>query len=232
MGMSPGGRTVTRVQPSCGRRHEPSFREAVRSRFEDPGRADPLGACSVVLSPGDLSRSGSVRWGYALVAGGSGGGSGGDRARLAWVGDSIVRCEFEDIAGGGFPGTRAEGEGPPDDAGAQRWIDRWQGRGDGSTPALSVAVGGTPFQRRVWAALLAVRRGAVTSYGRLAESIGAPGSARAVGAACGANPVALIIPCHRVVRESGDLNGYRWGLDRKRALLAGELGLELSSATG
>ena len=78
----------------------------------------------------------------------------------------------------------------------------------------------------------AVRRGAVTSYGRLAESIGAPRAARAVGAACGANPVALIIPCHRVVRESGDLNGYRWGLDRKRALLVGELGLELSSAPG
>jgi AraC family transcriptional regulator of adaptative response/methylated-DNA-[protein]-cysteine methyltransferase len=219
---------MPRVRPPHGRRHEPSFREAVRSRFEDPGRSSALGECSVVLSPGDLSRSGSVRWGYALLAGDSG----GDRVRLAWVGDSIVRCEFEDVAGGGFLGMRPEGEDSPDDAGAQRWIDRWQGRSDGSTPALSVSVGGTPFQRRVWTALLGVRRGAVTSYGRLAESIGAPGSARAVGAACGANPVALIIPCHRVVRESGELNGYRWGLDRKRALLAGELGLELRSAPG
>ena len=226
--MSPGGREMPRVRPPHGRRHEPSFREAVCSRFDDPGRSAALGECSVFLIHGDLSRSGSVRWGYALVAGVSG----GDRVRLAWVGDSIVRCEFEDVAGGGFLGTRPEGEGPPDDAGAQRWIDRWQARSDGPTPALSVAVGGTPFQRRVWTALLAVRRGAVTSYGRLAVSIGAPGAARAVGAACGANPVALIIPCHRVVRESGDLNGYRWGLDRKRALLAGELGLELSSAPG
>ena len=226
--MSPGGREMPRVRPSHGCGDELSFREVVRSRFEDPGRAAGLGECPVSLSPVDPARSGPVRWGHALVAGGSW----GDRVRLMWVGDSIIRCEFEDVAGGGFLGTRPEGEGSPDDAGAQRWIDRWQGRSDGPTPALSVAVGGTPFQRRVWTALLAVRRGAVTSYGRLAESIGAPGAARAVGAACGANPVALIIPCHRVVRESGDLNGYRWGLDRKRALLAGELGWEHSSAPG
>ena len=86
-----------------------------------------------------------------------------------------------------------------------------------------MSVSGTPFQLAVWRALLGVPRGSLTSYGRLAMAIGAPGAARAVGAACGANRVALLIPCHRVIRESGELSGYRWGMDRKVGLLAEEL---------
>ena len=87
-----------------------------------------------------------------------------------------------------------------------------------------MSVSGTPFQLAVWRALLEVPRGSLTSYGRLAMAIGAPGAARAVGAACGANRVALLIPCHRVIRESGELSGYRWGMNRKAGLLAEELG--------
>ena len=88
---------------------------------------------------------------------------------------------------------------------------------------------GTPFQARIWRALQAIPRGETRSYARLAAGIGAPPSAaRAVGGACAANPVALAIPCHRAVRADGGLGGYRWGLPRKRRLLA----IERASAEG
>ena len=84
---------------------------------------------------------------------------------------------------------------------------------------------GTPFQARVWGALQAIPRGETRAYAQLAADIGAPArAARAVGAACAANPVALAIPCHRAVRADGGLGGYRWGLDRKERLLAIERG--------
>jgi AraC family transcriptional regulator, regulatory protein of adaptative response / methylated-DNA-[protein]-cysteine methyltransferase len=81
---------------------------------------------------------------------------------------------------------------------------------------------GTPFQRRVWQALREVPPGSTTTYSELAARIGAPRSARAVGTACGANPVAVAIPCHRARRGDGSLAGYRWGLGRKRELLRRE----------
>ncbi|HSG49709.1 MAG TPA: methylated-DNA--[protein]-cysteine S-methyltransferase [Longimicrobiales bacterium] len=95
-------------------------------------------------------------------------------------------------------------------------------QGGGGTP-VSLDVRGTNFQIRVWEALLHVPRGAVVTYGRLGQRMGLPqGSARAVGRAVGANPVAVLIPCHRVLRASGALGGYRWGSERKLALLARE----------
>lgn len=81
---------------------------------------------------------------------------------------------------------------------------------------------GAPFQIKVWEALLAVDPGHVTTYGDLARSLGAPKAARAVGTAVGRNPLAVLIPCHRVLRESGELGGYHWGLPLKRVLLAWE----------
>jgi AraC family transcriptional regulator of adaptative response/methylated-DNA-[protein]-cysteine methyltransferase len=89
-------------------------------------------------------------------------------------------------------------------------------------PALRAFVRGTAFQVRVWRALLRVRPGTCTSYGRLAASVGRPGAARAIGSAAGQNPLAVLIPCHRVIRETGALGGYRWDPARKRALLAWE----------
>jgi methylated-DNA-[protein]-cysteine S-methyltransferase len=79
---------------------------------------------------------------------------------------------------------------------------------------------GTGFQRRVWKALLTIPYGETRSYGEIAEQIGAPGAARAVGLANGHNPIAIIVPCHRVIGASGSLTGYGGGLDRKRTLLA------------
>lgn len=88
--------------------------------------------------------------------------------------------------------------------------------------SLSVLLKGTNFQIRVWSALLRVPPGRLTTYGRLAAGIGRPGSARAVGSAVARNAIAYLIPCHRVIREDGVSGGYRWGQDRKRALIGFE----------
>lgn len=84
------------------------------------------------------------------------------------------------------------------------------------------ATAGTAFQRRVWAALCDIPAGTTLSYGALAERIGQPGAARAVGLANGANPIAVIVPCHRVIGANGALTGYGGGLERKQWLLAHE----------
>jgi AraC family transcriptional regulator of adaptative response/methylated-DNA-[protein]-cysteine methyltransferase len=91
-----------------------------------------------------------------------------------------------------------------------------------SWPALRAFVRATPFQVRVWRALLQVPSGSLTSYGRLAAAIGRPAAARAVGAAVGQNPLAYLIPCHRVIRETGVIGNYHWGPIRKRAMIAWE----------
>lgn len=87
---------------------------------------------------------------------------------------------------------------------------------------LSVLVSGTNFQVNVWRALLAIEVGQLYSYSDIATAIGKPKAVRAVGSAIGANPVAFLIPCHRVIQQSGGMGGYRWGLTRKRALQAWE----------
>ena len=87
---------------------------------------------------------------------------------------------------------------------------------------LPLDVRGTAFQERVWQALRAVPAGVTTNYTELAQAIGAPRAVRAVAGACAANPLAIAIPCHRVLRSDGNLSGYRWGVERKRELLARE----------
>lgn len=92
----------------------------------------------------------------------------------------------------------------------------------GAAPELPLDIRGTAFQRRVWQALRQIPAGETRSYAEVAEAIGAPTSSRAVAQACGANTLAVLIPCHRVVRQDGSLSGYRWGVARKKALLAKE----------
>jgi len=84
---------------------------------------------------------------------------------------------------------------------------------------LKVHVQGTTFQVKVWEALLSLDPGQVTTYETMAQRVGDPSALRAMGSAIGRNPVAFVIPCHRVIRKSGELGGYRWGLDRKREIL-------------
>jgi AraC family transcriptional regulator, regulatory protein of adaptative response / methylated-DNA-[protein]-cysteine methyltransferase len=104
------------------------------------------------------------------------------------------------------------------------------GRPTSSSAPLAVLVRGTNFQVRVWRALLEIPAGAVCSYGQIAARVGAtPGAAQAVGQAVGANPVAWLIPCHRVIRASGGLGGYRWGLARKRTMIALDSALSYGS---
>ena len=91
-----------------------------------------------------------------------------------------------------------------------------------ASPSLNAWVSGTEFQLRVWRALLAIPPGSLTSYGRLAEAVGNPKAARAVGSAVSANPLAFLIPCHRVIRETGGIGNYRWRHGRKRTLIAWE----------
>lgn len=98
-------------------------------------------------------------------------------------------------------------------------------RGEAS---LSLLLKGTNFQLKVWNALLRVPAGTALTYRRLAQALGKPTAARAVGSAVGRNPIAYLIPCHRVIREMGNFGQYRWGRDRKAAILAWEAAREAS----
>ena len=99
----------------------------------------------------------------------------------------------------------------------RRWLDIYFSSHEPDfTPPLSLQ--GTPFQRRVWEALLAIPYGQTVTYGELAHQLGCR-SAQAIGGAVGRNPIAIIVPCHRIVGTNGSLTGYAGGLDRKRALL-------------
>ncbi|WP_346948621.1 methylated-DNA--[protein]-cysteine S-methyltransferase [Dyella sp.] len=116
------------------------------------------------------------------------------------------------------------------DAGREEWLDAviariaselgWTDAAAPELPPLDIAA--TAFQWRVWDALTRIPAGSTRSYGEIAADIGLPKAARAVGQACGNNRVALIVPCHRVVREDGSIGGWRWGVERKRELLARE----------
>ena len=90
---------------------------------------------------------------------------------------------------------------------------------DATLAKLPLDIRGTVFQQRVWSALRQIPRGETRTYKDIASAIGAPKAVRAVGSACGANPVALVIPCHRALRTDGGLGGYAWGLERKQKLL-------------
>jgi AraC family transcriptional regulator of adaptative response/methylated-DNA-[protein]-cysteine methyltransferase len=123
---------------------------------------------------------------------------GGDRAELAELRDQFERARFE-----------------RDDARAEALVETIWGRGATSLP-LSVC--GTNFQVQVWRALLELEPGVTVSYSALARKLGLPNGARAVGNAVGANPIAWVIPCHRVLRAGGKLGGYRWGTARKQMI--------------
>jgi AraC family transcriptional regulator of adaptative response/methylated-DNA-[protein]-cysteine methyltransferase len=115
-----------------------------------------------------------------------------------------------------------------DDSGLRAWKDTilQRLRGQKLNSALPLDIQATAFQRRVWEYLQSIPYGSTQSYSRVAQAIGQPKATRAVARACATNPVALAIPCHRVVRENGELGGYRWGMERKQELLKLERGAE------
>ena len=106
-----------------------------------------------------------------------------------------------------------------DPAGVVSVLIRYFGGDLASLDEVEVELHGTPFQQRVWNALRTVPAGTTTSYADLAGRVGSPSAVRAVGAANGANPVAVVLPCHRIIGSNGSLTGYGGGLDRKRWLL-------------
>ena len=121
----------------------------------------------------------------------------------------------------------------PDDRAFPDVVDQLQAyfAGERTDFDLELGLTGTEFQRRVWHALLTIPYGETRSYGQIAEQIGAVGAARAVGLANGHNPIAIIVPCHRVIGASGSLTGYGGGLARKRSLLEMEKGVKSGNLT-
>jgi AraC family transcriptional regulator, regulatory protein of adaptative response / methylated-DNA-[protein]-cysteine methyltransferase len=109
----------------------------------------------------------------------------------------------------------------PDQGGLQDWVETLLSTMTGHelNAALPLDIRATAFQRRVWTYLQSIPFGATRSYSQVAKAIGRPSASRAVARACATNPVAVAIPCHRVVREDGNISGYRWGVERKKALL-------------
>ena len=116
--------------------------------------------------------------------------------------------------------------GESDDTAAADAVEQLHEYFDGTrtTFDLRVEPAGTDFQRQVWEELRRIPRGETRSYAEIAAAIGRPAAMRAVGNACANNPVAIAIPCHRVLRNDGKLGGYAWGSERKQALIAAEQG--------
>src|SRR3984885_9758625 len=108
-----------------------------------------------------------------------------------------------------------------DEGGLQEWVEALLTKMTGGelNAALPLDIRATAFQRRVWTYLQSIPFGATRSYGEVAKAIGPPSASRAVARACATNPVAVAIPCHRIVREDGNISGYRWGVERKKTLL-------------
>lgn len=131
--------------------------------------------------------------------------------------DALVR-DLQDR----FPKAEFEGVDPDFETLVARVVGLVEAPAEGLD--LPLDIGGTAFQQRVWEALRAIPPGRTASYADIARAVGAPAAVRAVAQACGANALAVAIPCHRVVRSDGALSGYRWGVERKRALLDREGG--------
>ena len=150
--------------------------------------------------------------GRVLLAGGPNG------LRALFLGDSDAALDAE--LRNEFPTAELR----RDEAGMNPWVIAIVDHLSGRQPLLDLPldVCATAFQWRVWRELQTIPYGETRSYSAIARALGKPSAVRAVARACAANPVPLVVPCHRVVREDGSLGGYRWGLERKRVLLAQE----------
>jgi AraC family transcriptional regulator of adaptative response/methylated-DNA-[protein]-cysteine methyltransferase len=131
-------------------------------------------------------------------------------------------ADVESVLRADFPNATIE----RDDEARETWVravlDRVRDPSRGSTHRIPLDLAGTEFQRRVWDALREIPAGETRSYGEVARAIGDPKASRAVAQACANNRIAVVVPCHRVVRGDGEISGYKWGVERKRKLLAAE----------
>lgn len=206
---------------------------ALDSGLSGPGRLHDLCVTLEAATPGEVKSGGAgleIVWGMGPTPFGN--------CLLAEAPRGICHLSFVDAhtrrAATGFEGPNASDDCEirkawpkavlrRDDAAMSERLDwMFDAKPGASNRNLRAWVRGTEFQIRVWRALLEIPRGGLASYGQLAKSIGRPKASRAVGAAVGSNSLAWLIPCHRVIRETGAIGGYRWGAGRKRALIAWE----------
>ncbi len=197
---------------------------ALEAGLSGPGRLHDLCVTLESISPGELKSGGdglTITYGFAETPFG-----------LSLVGETprgvcyvaFVDAGNEDAALAGIQAHWSQAQLLRDDSAAMRLANRVFERSEGALGCrpLRTFVRGTAFQVQVWRALLHVRPGTLVSYGHLAAAVGKPTAARAVGTAVRQNPLAYLIPCHRVIRETGVIGGYRWGPARKRAMLVWE----------
>jgi AraC family transcriptional regulator of adaptative response/methylated-DNA-[protein]-cysteine methyltransferase len=191
---------------------------ALDTGLSGPSRLHDLTVNAHALSPGEIRRRGegiSIRYGFhpspfgeCLLMETKRG-----ITALAFVTDAGREHALNDLSGR-WPKAALTGDDRATRATAKRVF---AGSGE-----LALDVRGTNFQVRVWEALLRVPEGTLTTYSGLAHGIGMPGAARAVGSAVAANPISLLIPCHRVIRSTGSFGNYRWGAARKQAMVGWE----------
>jgi len=196
---------------------------ALDSGLSGPGRLHDLFVKIEAASPGEFKSGGAgmrIGWGTAESPFGT--------CLIAWSERGICHLSFEDSV--------KNPSDPPEELTRDWWAaEIFRSDPDAVKIAegifekrhldqseLKVYVRATPFQLKVWLALLRVPEGALASYRTIAKTINSPAASRAVGTACGANRVGYLIPCHRVIRETGVVRGYRWGTARKKAMLAWE----------
>lgn len=190
--------------------------------LSSPGRLHDLFVTFAAMSPGEYQAGGAglvIRYGVHDTPLGA--------ALLATTARGICNLLFLDATGATDAGVVLRREWPgatlhDDPCVTQPLMDSIFNAAESANKPLVLHVKGSNFQIQVWRALLQIPPGALVSYQMLAATLGRPTAARAVGNALGRNPVAYLIPCHRVLRESGELGGYRWGLERKAALIGWE----------
>jgi len=190
--------------------------------LSSPGRLHDLMVNAEAVTPGEIKSGGQgLRIAYGVQSSPFG------DCLLALTERGICRLEFIDLENPQQALERLKKDWPQaqlleDPAATLETSGQIFDQGEKSTP-LTLLLRGTNFQLQVWQALLNIPVGNITSYGQLAKQLGQPGASRAVGTAVGQNPIGYLIPCHRVLRGDGNQGGYRWGIERKQAILGKEL---------
>jgi AraC family transcriptional regulator of adaptative response/methylated-DNA-[protein]-cysteine methyltransferase len=203
---------------------------ALDAGLSGPGRLHDLFVAIDAVTPGEFkARGAGLEFVHGMAASPFG------RARIARSSRGISFLGFADKAGhvagwSEFQQSWSRASWREDHRSAGRVARLIWGSTPGNGHGLRLWVHGSNFQVQVWQALLRLARDATVDYSGIAQQIGRPTAARAVGGAVGANPVAWLIPCHHVLRANGALGGYRWGVERKRAMLAWELSQRVAAA--
>ncbi len=202
------------------RERRPLLDVTYEAGLSGPGRLHDLLVNAEAVTPGEYQRSGEgllIRYGFHPTPFGE--------CLIATTSRGICHLAFTHPISREAAVGRLEREWPganlvADQAGTRAAAAKaFPPPGSAPTPGLALHVKGTNFQLKVWRALLDIPAGSVTTYGEIAAAIGEPNAARAVGTAVGSNHISYLIPCHRVIRSTGELGGYAWGPDRKRVML-------------